>query len=571
MFRNNHKLTFPVTLIAALLVAGNAASMLDHNKITLIEQQGNNPQLTETVSPPSGNPWSWQVSGLSGFTAAPNLWFEYLDDGSGQPNELHTTANMHWSGIVEQNWVNGVDGSFTLTLTNGVDTDRNYSMSLSVRRLHADGYTIFEQQTSGGDMVGQAGAEGFAFTASGISGLSPAPSLTFNAMGAVLSCTTPNWTGDGTFTLTITDGTRPSSFVNGVSLSLRSLLADGYSVFEQQTSGSNMVASAGAVGFTFMASGISGLSPAPSLTFNAMGAVLNCTTPNWTGDGTFTLTITDGTRPSSFVNGVSLSLRRLVGSAFTVFENQTGGGGAIPGTDVDTYIFGIAPGSFSGISSDLDLGFTNRGAIYINDPGTVAWDEDGSFTMRINHGSRPYSDIAGLAMSLRRLVPDPLIIPNDGGGGSVMLQVAGDTGPWNWSGYVDGLPVSVLSALDTPNSSTLTISWGAGDLVDGESGDGNLIIERSDGSAPWSGVVLPTTIEVAGCCDLPGDFNDDSSVDIADLTAMVAFMFSGGPPAVCQDEADINADCSIDISDLTYRVAYMFGGGQAPVCGCIGT
>ncbi len=77
--------------------------------------------------------------------------------------------------------------------------------------------------------------------------------------------------------------------------------------------------------------------------------------------------------------------------------------------------------------------------------------------------------------------------------------------------------------------------------------------------------------ESPGCCDLAGDFTNDGSVDITDLTGMVDFMFGGGPPAPCNDEADINGDNTIDISDLTYRVDFMFGGGPVPVCGTTGS
>ena len=73
------------------------------------------------------------------------------------------------------------------------------------------------------------------------------------------------------------------------------------------------------------------------------------------------------------------------------------------------------------------------------------------------------------------------------------------------------------------------------------------------------------------CCNLAGDFNDDGSVDVSDLTAMVDFMFGGGPAAPCPDEADVDASCGIDISDLTFRVDWMFGGGAPPVCGCVGS
>jgi len=67
------------------------------------------------------------------------------------------------------------------------------------------------------------------------------------------------------------------------------------------------------------------------------------------------------------------------------------------------------------------------------------------------------------------------------------------------------------------------------------------------------------------CCDMPGDFNNDGSVDISDLTAQVDYMFNGGAGPVCFEEGDHNGDCSLDISDLTYLVDYFFSGGPAPV------
>ncbi|MDF1544674.1 MAG: CHRD domain-containing protein [bacterium] len=70
-----------------------------------------------------------------------------------------------------------------------------------------------------------------------------------------------------------------------------------------------------------------------------------------------------------------------------------------------------------------------------------------------------------------------------------------------------------------------------------------------------------------GCCDLPGDANDDGAVDITDLTYTVDFMFAGGPFPVCESEGDFNGDGATDITDLTARVDFMFAGGPAPICG----
>ncbi len=74
-----------------------------------------------------------------------------------------------------------------------------------------------------------------------------------------------------------------------------------------------------------------------------------------------------------------------------------------------------------------------------------------------------------------------------------------------------------------------------------------------------------TAFDVAtGCCDLPGDVTGDSSVDIADLTFLVNYMFKSGPGPSCFEEGDVNADCSLDIADLTFIVAYMFKSGPPP-------
>jgi len=66
-----------------------------------------------------------------------------------------------------------------------------------------------------------------------------------------------------------------------------------------------------------------------------------------------------------------------------------------------------------------------------------------------------------------------------------------------------------------------------------------------------------------------GDLNFDGSINIADLTYIVAYLFSGGPepiPDICV--ADVNNDGGINIADLTYLVAYLFGGGPAPLEDC---
>ena len=72
---------------------------------------------------------------------------------------------------------------------------------------------------------------------------------------------------------------------------------------------------------------------------------------------------------------------------------------------------------------------------------------------------------------------------------------------------------------------------------------------------------------VADCCEnLRGNVNRDwkDTIDISDLTSLVAWMFRSGITPPCMLEADINADSVYDILDLTYLVSYMFKSGPAP-------
>ncbi|HSH00852.1 MAG TPA: hypothetical protein VLB27_12405, partial [candidate division Zixibacteria bacterium] len=74
--------------------------------------------------------------------------------------------------------------------------------------------------------------------------------------------------------------------------------------------------------------------------------------------------------------------------------------------------------------------------------------------------------------------------------------------------------------------------------------------------APWG-----------GCCDKPGDFDNSGSFNIGDVTAGIAFIFSGGPAAACPQEADFDGSGSFNIGDVTAGIAFIFSGGPAAVCG----
>ena len=72
------------------------------------------------------------------------------------------------------------------------------------------------------------------------------------------------------------------------------------------------------------------------------------------------------------------------------------------------------------------------------------------------------------------------------------------------------------------------------------------------------------------CCNLAGDANDNGSVNIADITYLIARIFAGGPAPPCCEEGDANGSGGINIADITYLIARIFAGGPAPICGPAG-
>jgi len=80
-------------------------------------------------------------------------------------------------------------------------------------------------------------------------------------------------------------------------------------------------------------------------------------------------------------------------------------------------------------------------------------------------------------------------------------------------------------------------------------------------------LLAPTGICDPCCIDIRGDVDYDGSYEpnIADLVFLVDYMFTGGPPPPCMDEADIDGSGSIpDVADLVHLVNYMFEGGAPP-------
>ncbi|MBU8932994.1 MAG: VCBS repeat-containing protein [candidate division Zixibacteria bacterium] len=98
---------------------------------------------------------------------------------------------------------------------------------------------------------------------------------------------------------------------------------------------------------------------------------------------------------------------------------------------------------------------------------------------------------------------------------------------------------------------------------------------RSFDGSEWSywSRTFAAYIAGTGCCEgLRGNVDNIGEVNIADLTYLVAYLFTGGPPPPCSPESNVDGITSesggeIDIADLTQLVSYLFTGGSAPgVC-----
>ncbi|MFH1686665.1 MAG: hypothetical protein ABIE70_03990 [bacterium] len=127
-------------------------------------------------------------------------------------------------------------------------------------------------------------------------------------------------------------------------------------------------------------------------------------------------------------------------------------------------------------------------------------------------------------------------------------------------------------------------SWGDGDTTDwlGPISSGQVQLQshtwNSEATYPISirakdfygeiGTWSPVheVVVATSCCLIRGDIDDNGvGPDIADLVALVSYMFQGAVEPACLDAADINGDeVGPDIADLVALVGYMFQGGPAP-------
>ncbi len=158
------------------------------------------------------------------------------------------------------------------------------------------------------------------------------------------------------------------------------------------------------------------------------------------------------------------------------------------------------------------------------------------------------------------------------GGGSITLcwtQVAGDV---NDDGHYDSDDLAALMDFAL---------YGAPPLVKPTNGDvnGDCYINWEDinllnAGGPYTNSCCPNP--VWSCCiGMRGNVdydvtNGQDDIDVMDLSRLVRYMFKGGQPPLCRDEANVDGDPanSVDIADISTLVNYMFRSGASPAsCG----
>jgi hypothetical protein len=126
--------------------------------------------------------------------------------------------------------------------------------------------------------------------------------------------------------------------------------------------------------------------------------------------------------------------------------------------------------------------------------------------------------------------------------------------------------VTVFGQYDLTSNDTLVFCK---IIVSEYDGGEDAIKESVDKAKAWIAghniFVFPEPPET--CCNLPGDANDNGSVNILDITFLIAYLYQDGPPPPCCPEGDANGNCSINILDITYLIAFLYQDGPDPICG----
>jgi len=219
-------------------------------------------------------------------------------------------------------------------------------------------------------------------------------------------------------------------------------------------------------------------------------------------------------------------------------------------------------------------------------PETYRFHSDGTCWKLGGSGSASYLD--GLDAAL---VSPPFLLPANNAelsfwhwrnieddatawdGGIVMISV--DGGAWEQITPVGGYPNTLVDNSSRALPGGTPCYSGSSDWTEAifdlsaYSGVAQVVFRfASDAAVNEEGWYIDdVAVTGTGCCTgLRGnvDFDGADETNVTDLTALVAFLFSGGETPPCLEEADMDASTELNVTDLTYLVGYLFQGGAEP-------
>ena len=123
----------------------------------------------------------------------------------------------------------------------------------------------------------------------------------------------------------------------------------------------------------------------------------------------------------------------------------------------------------------------------------------------------------------------------------------------------------MVGSVDPFSSDQVDVIFKSGELDYGTY-TGQVGVSTNDPVMPSA--VVPVSLTIEDQSFICGDANDDTEVDIDDVTFLIAYIFSGGPPPANPEAADPDCSGDIDIDDVTYLVSYIFLDGPEPCADC---
>ena len=97
-----------------------------------------------------------------------------------------------------------------------------------------------------------------------------------------------------------------------------------------------------------------------------------------------------------------------------------------------------------------------------------------------------------------------------------------------------------------------------------EKGTYNVIARTKDAYEETSSWSQEKSVYIR-CCVVASDIDNSGDVNVADLTFLVDYLFRGGTPPECFEQADPDGSSTTNVADVSYLVDYLFRGGPAPV------